>query len=98
MAWDVIACATATYYLIQASRVQGVLRFSKLGRYIFRDGLLYFLVVFLVNLWVVLEFAKVFSSGAASSLPLAIVLIGACSAEMGPMFLKPHCSYSASRP
>ncbi|KAJ7675435.1 hypothetical protein B0H17DRAFT_1207624 [Mycena rosella] len=37
--------------------------------------MLYFLVVFLVNLWVVLEFAHVFKSGAASSLPLAVVLI-----------------------
>ncbi|KAJ7471899.1 hypothetical protein FB451DRAFT_1559106 [Mycena latifolia] len=75
MVFDVIACATATYYLVYSSRVLGVLHFSKLLRHVLRDGLLYFLVVFLVNLWVVLEFAHVFVSGAASSLPLAVVLI-----------------------
>ncbi|KAJ7837435.1 hypothetical protein B0H13DRAFT_181566 [Mycena leptocephala] len=75
MVFDLIACTTATYYLVYASQVQGIFRFSKLGRHILRDGLLYFLVVFLANLWVVLEFAGVFLSGAASSLPLAVVLI-----------------------
>ncbi|KAJ6602382.1 hypothetical protein DFH09DRAFT_1124751 [Mycena vulgaris] len=75
MAFDLIACATATYYLLASSRFLGVLHFSKLLRRVLRDGLLYFVVVFLVNLWVVLEFAHVFSSGAASSLPLAVVLI-----------------------
>ncbi|KAJ7912572.1 hypothetical protein B0H13DRAFT_539844 [Mycena leptocephala] len=75
MAFDLIACATATYYLVSASRVQGIFRFSKLGRHILRDGLLYFVVVFLANLWVVLEFAYVFHTGAASTLPLAVVLI-----------------------
>ncbi|KAF7328935.1 putative Transmembrane protein [Mycena venus] len=75
MAFDLIACATATYCLVHSSRVLGVFRFSKLARSILRDGLLYFVVVFLVNLWVVLEFAHVFVSGAASSLPLAVVLI-----------------------
>ncbi|KAJ7119580.1 hypothetical protein C8R44DRAFT_853697 [Mycena epipterygia] len=75
MAWDLIACATATYYLVASSRVQGTVHFSNLMCHVLRDGLLYFVVVFLVNLWVVLEFAHVFSSGAASSLPLAVVLI-----------------------
>ncbi|KAJ6488445.1 hypothetical protein DFH09DRAFT_379720 [Mycena vulgaris] len=75
MTFDLIACATATYYLVASSRALGVLHFSKLLRRILRDGLCYFLVVFLVNLWVVLEFAKVFSSGAASSVPIAVVLI-----------------------
>ncbi|KAK7028288.1 hypothetical protein R3P38DRAFT_918855 [Favolaschia claudopus] len=75
MAFDLIACVTATFYIVSAARVLGVIRLSKFARYILRDGLLYFFVVFLVNLWVVLEFAQVFSSGAASSLPLAVVLI-----------------------
>jgi hypothetical protein len=45
---------------------------------VLRNGLLYTLVVFLVNFWVVMEFAGVFSSGASSALPLAIVMIGMC--------------------
>ncbi|KAF7307765.1 hypothetical protein MKEN_01136600 [Mycena kentingensis (nom. inval.)] len=75
MAFDLIACITATYFLVAASRLQGIFHASKLVRLVLRDGLIYFFVVFLVNFWVVLEFAKVFSSGAASSLPLAVVLI-----------------------
>ncbi|KAJ7172995.1 hypothetical protein C8R43DRAFT_944043 [Mycena crocata] len=75
MVFDLIACATATYFIVYSSRIQGVIHFSKLFRSILRDGLLYFIVVFLVNFWVVLEFANVFKSGAASSLPLAVVLI-----------------------
>ncbi|KAF7360655.1 putative Transmembrane protein [Mycena venus] len=75
MVFDSIACATATYFLVASSRVLGVFHFSKLGRHVLRDGLLYFFVVFLANLWVVMEFAYVFTSGAASSLPLAVVLI-----------------------
>ncbi|KAJ7058049.1 hypothetical protein C8F01DRAFT_1149303 [Mycena amicta] len=75
MAFDAIACAVASYFLVVASRQHGILHFSTLMRHVLRDGVLYFLVVFLVNFWVVLEFAGVFFSGAASSLPLAIVLI-----------------------
>ncbi|KAJ7629461.1 hypothetical protein DFH06DRAFT_720724 [Mycena polygramma] len=75
MVFDLIAFVTATYYLVYASWVQGIFHFPKFTSHIIRDGLLYFLVVFLVNLWVVLEFAYVFTSGAASSLPLAVVLI-----------------------
>lgn len=75
MVFDVFACAVATYYLVTSSRVLGVIRISNFLSRLLRNGLLYFLVVFLANLWVVLEFAKVFSSGAASSLPLAVVLI-----------------------
>ncbi|KAJ7186829.1 hypothetical protein C8R46DRAFT_280470 [Mycena filopes] len=75
MAFDSIACATATYYIVASSYFQGAFRLSKLLRHILRDGLMYFLVVFLVNLWVVLEFAKVLVTGAASMLPLAVVLI-----------------------
>ncbi|KAJ7117927.1 hypothetical protein C8R43DRAFT_1036914 [Mycena crocata] len=77
MAFDLIGCATATYYLVSSSRIQRVIRFSKLLRRVLRDGLLYFVVVFLVNLWVVLEFANAFKSGAASALPIAVVLIAA---------------------
>ncbi|KAJ7640508.1 hypothetical protein DFH06DRAFT_1334856 [Mycena polygramma] len=75
MVFDLIAFVTATYYLVYASWVQGIFHFPKFTSHIIRDGLLYFLVVFLVNLWVVLEFAYVFTSGARSSLPLAVVLI-----------------------
>ncbi|KAJ7883789.1 hypothetical protein B0H13DRAFT_2046272 [Mycena leptocephala] len=39
------------------------------------QGLVYFIVVFLVNLWVVLEFVGLIHTGAASTLSLAIVLI-----------------------
>ncbi|KAF8195648.1 hypothetical protein K438DRAFT_1760584 [Mycena galopus ATCC 62051] len=51
---------------------------SSPSRFIFivmRNGILYTATVFLVNLWVVLEFAGVFSTGAASTLPLAVVMI-----------------------
>ncbi|KAJ7501100.1 hypothetical protein B0H11DRAFT_2189068 [Mycena galericulata] len=48
---------------------------SNFVRRVLTQGLLYFIVVFLVNLWVVLEFIGVFSTGAASTMPLAIVLI-----------------------
>ncbi|KAJ7038587.1 hypothetical protein C8F04DRAFT_1088736 [Mycena alexandri] len=75
MAFDFIACVTATYYIVASSQFHQLSRLSKFFRHILRDGLLYFVVVFLVNLWVVLEFAHVFASGAASMLPLAVVLI-----------------------
>ncbi|KAJ7639010.1 hypothetical protein FB45DRAFT_904481 [Roridomyces roridus] len=77
MTFDLLACATATCFLVSAYRVSGQFSASKFVSRVLRTGLLYFVVVFLVNLWVVLEFAYVFSSGAASTLPLAVVLIAA---------------------
>ncbi|KAF8147794.1 hypothetical protein K438DRAFT_1779887 [Mycena galopus ATCC 62051] len=66
MVFDLIACATATYYLpFLEIRAQCAYRWGRI-----------FLGCFLANLWVALEFAHVFVSGAASSLPLALVLIG----------------------
>ncbi|KAJ7286238.1 hypothetical protein C8J57DRAFT_1287110 [Mycena rebaudengoi] len=75
MVFDLVACATATFYLIASSRVQGVFNASSFVRRVLRNGLLYTLAVFLANLWVVLEFSKVLRTGAASALPLAVVLI-----------------------
>ncbi|KAJ7292566.1 hypothetical protein C8J57DRAFT_1266362 [Mycena rebaudengoi] len=76
MAFDLIACVTATFYLLRSSRIGGVLVYSKLARLVLRDGLLYFTVVFLTNLLVVLEFTHTFqATGAGSALPLAVVLI-----------------------
>ncbi|KAJ6625064.1 hypothetical protein B0H10DRAFT_2003518 [Mycena sp. CBHHK59/15] len=75
MVYDLLACATATFYLVYSSRIQGVFNTSRFVRRVLRNGLLYTIVVFLVNLWVVLEFEKVFVTGAASTMPLAVVLI-----------------------
>ncbi|KAJ6615116.1 hypothetical protein B0H10DRAFT_85552 [Mycena sp. CBHHK59/15] len=75
MCYDLIACATATFFLVYSSRIQGVFNASKFVRRVLRNGLLYFIVVFVVNLWVVLEFAGVFITGASSTLPLAVLLI-----------------------
>ncbi|KAJ7443595.1 hypothetical protein B0H11DRAFT_2250512 [Mycena galericulata] len=55
-----------------------------------KNGLLYFIVVFLVNLWVVLEFIGVFSTGAASTLPLAIVLIAIQHLILSTQHLHPN--------
>ncbi|KAJ7641458.1 hypothetical protein FB45DRAFT_1125279 [Roridomyces roridus] len=80
MAFDLVAVVTATTYLVLislSSYTGGMLRFSKLVKMILRDGLLYFVVVFAVNLWVVMEFAHVFTTGATSTLPLAVELIAA---------------------
>ncbi|KAJ7764822.1 hypothetical protein B0H16DRAFT_429626 [Mycena metata] len=75
MVFDFIACATATYYIVVSSRFHQSIRLSTFFRHILRDGLLYFVVVFLVNLWVMLEFASVFNTGADAMLSLAVVLI-----------------------
>ncbi|KAJ6515656.1 hypothetical protein C8R45DRAFT_215108 [Mycena sanguinolenta] len=77
MAFDLLACATATTYVILISRVQGTFNTSKFMLRVLTNGLLYTFVVFAVNFWVVLEFAGVFSTGAASTLPLAVVMIAA---------------------
>ncbi|KAJ7094559.1 hypothetical protein B0H15DRAFT_127669 [Mycena belliarum] len=77
MAFDLVACATATLYLILSAQIRGVFNASKFVRRVLRNGLLYTLVVFIANLWVVIEFAGVFSTGAASTLPLAVVMIAA---------------------
>ncbi|KAJ7244655.1 hypothetical protein B0H12DRAFT_1129179 [Mycena haematopus] len=75
MTYDLIATSTATYFLIYSSRTMGVFNLSNFFRRILTQGLVYFIVVFLVNLWVVMEFIGVLHTGAASTLPLAIVLI-----------------------
>ncbi|KAJ6598836.1 hypothetical protein DFH09DRAFT_16173 [Mycena vulgaris] len=75
IAFDLVACVTATLFLILSCRIQGVFNPSRFLRNVLRNGLLYTLVVFLANFWVVLEFAGMFSTGAASTLPLAVVLI-----------------------
>jgi len=77
MAFDLTACATATFCLIFSARIQGVFNLSKFLRRVLRNGLLYAVVVFLVNLWVVFEFAGIFNSGAASTMPIAVVMIAA---------------------
>ncbi|KAF7349997.1 putative Transmembrane protein [Mycena venus] len=75
MTYDLIATSTATYFLVYSSRILGVFNLSNFVRRVLTQGLLYFIVVFLVNLWVVMEFIGVLQTGAASTLPLAIVLI-----------------------
>ncbi|KAJ6511406.1 hypothetical protein C8R47DRAFT_1094953 [Mycena vitilis] len=75
MAYDVIACATGAFYLVYSARMQGTFTMSRFIRRVLRNGLLYTLVVFLANLWVVLEFEEVFKTGVGATLPLAIVLI-----------------------
>ncbi|KAJ7717974.1 hypothetical protein B0H16DRAFT_433238 [Mycena metata] len=75
IAFDFIACATATYYIVVLSRFHPSSRLSTFFRHILRDGLLYFAVVFLVNLWLVLEYAHVFTTGIDPMLSLAVVLI-----------------------
>ncbi|KAF8208375.1 hypothetical protein K438DRAFT_323770 [Mycena galopus ATCC 62051] len=79
MAFDLIACVTGTFYLVFSSHVQGVFNMSKFIRRVLRNGILYFVAVFLANLWVVLEFEdlNVLSTGVGSTLPLAVVLIAA---------------------
>ncbi|KAF7366512.1 hypothetical protein MSAN_00908400 [Mycena sanguinolenta] len=77
MGYDVIACATGTFYLILTSRFQGTFNMTKFIRRVLRHGLLYFIVVFVANLWVVLEFEEVLKTGVGSTLPLAVVLIAA---------------------
>ncbi|KAK7054245.1 putative transmembrane protein [Favolaschia claudopus] len=76
MAFDLFACITATTYIILVSRVQGTFNTSRFLMRVLRNGILYTAVVFLANLWVVLEFTGVFVSGAASTLPLAVMMIG----------------------
>ncbi|KAJ7825566.1 hypothetical protein B0H14DRAFT_2820227 [Mycena olivaceomarginata] len=75
MTYDLITTSTATYFLVYSSRTMGVFNLSNFVRRVLTQGLLYFIVVFLVNLWVVMEFLGVLQTGAASTLPLAIVLI-----------------------
>ncbi|KAJ7058679.1 hypothetical protein C8F01DRAFT_1146909, partial [Mycena amicta] len=78
MAFDLIACVLVSYYLVSGSYFNGRMYLSKLVRCILRDGILFFVAVFVVNLWVIwvtLEFLKVFVTGAASSLPLAVTFI-----------------------
>jgi len=77
MGYDVIACAIGTFYLVFSSRIQGKFNMSKFIKRVLRNGLLYFVVVFLANLWVVLEFEEVLKTGVGATLPLAIVLIAA---------------------
>ncbi|KAJ6556021.1 hypothetical protein B0H19DRAFT_1262141 [Mycena capillaripes] len=75
MTYDLIAASTATFFLVYSSRTLGVFNLPTLVRRVLTQGLLYFIVVFLVNLWVVMEFLGVLQTGAASTLPLALVLI-----------------------
>ncbi|KAJ7481660.1 hypothetical protein FB451DRAFT_134163 [Mycena latifolia] len=75
MGFDLIACAVGTFYLVYSSRIQGVFNTSKFVRRVLRNGLLYTIVVFFANLWVVLEFQEVLKTGVGATLPLAVVLI-----------------------
>ncbi|KAJ7859593.1 hypothetical protein B0H13DRAFT_1901434 [Mycena leptocephala] len=84
MGYDVIACATGAFYLISSSRVQGSFNMSGFVRRVLRNGLLYTLVVFLANLWVVLEFEDVLKTGVGATLPLAIVLIASDPQHLSP--------------
>ncbi|KAJ7180327.1 hypothetical protein C8R43DRAFT_972634 [Mycena crocata] len=52
MAFDLVACATATYCLLFSSRIQGEFNTSRFLRRVLRNGLLYTFVVFFVNLYV----------------------------------------------
>ncbi|KAJ6630045.1 hypothetical protein B0H10DRAFT_1109116 [Mycena sp. CBHHK59/15] len=50
MTYDLIACATATFFLIYSFQFQGVFNLSNFVRRVLAQGLIYFLLVFLVNL------------------------------------------------
>ncbi|KAJ7135503.1 hypothetical protein C8R43DRAFT_621068 [Mycena crocata] len=58
MGYGVIACVVGTGCLVYSSRIQGVFNTSKFVRRVLRNDQLYTIVVFLANLWVVLEFPK----------------------------------------
>ncbi|KAJ7764828.1 hypothetical protein B0H16DRAFT_429823 [Mycena metata] len=75
MTFDFIACATATFYIVVLSRFHQSGHLSTFFRHILRDGLLYFVAVFLVNLWLVLEFTHVFTTGVDPVISLAVGLI-----------------------
>ncbi|KAJ7093969.1 hypothetical protein B0H15DRAFT_947297 [Mycena belliarum] len=75
MTFDLIACATATFYLVYSSRIQGTFTASKFVKRVLRNGLIYTIIVFLANLWVVLEFKAVLKTGVGATLPLAVMLI-----------------------
>ncbi|CAK5262839.1 unnamed protein product [Mycena citricolor] len=77
MGYDLIVCAVGTYFLWSSALVNGQFNASRFVRRVLRNGLLYTITVFLVNLWVVLEFSRVFVTGAASTLPLTVVMIAA---------------------
>ncbi|CAK5265478.1 unnamed protein product, partial [Mycena citricolor] len=77
MAYDLLACAVGTFYLVASSRLGGSFNMSAFLRRVLRNGLLYTLAVFLANLWVVLEWGKVLKTGVGATLPLAVVLIAA---------------------
>ncbi|KAJ7289227.1 hypothetical protein C8J57DRAFT_1277069 [Mycena rebaudengoi] len=106
MTYDLIAASTATFFLVFTSRVQGVFNLSNFVRRVLTQGLLYFIVVFLINLWVVMEFLGVIQTGAASTLPLAIVLIAIqhlvlstqhLSSNNDPSFLSSSQSHSHNK-
>ncbi|KAJ7796237.1 hypothetical protein B0H14DRAFT_2916051 [Mycena olivaceomarginata] len=73
--YDLITTSTATYFLVYSSRTMGVFNLSNFVRRVLTQGLLYFIVVFLVNLWVVMEFLGVLQTGAASTLPRLLLSI-----------------------
>ncbi|KAJ7682570.1 hypothetical protein DFH06DRAFT_298356 [Mycena polygramma] len=77
MFFDLVACIIATVYVILVSRVQGTFHASKFLVRVLRNGLLYTFTVLLVNLWVLLEFVGLYSTGAASTLPIAVTMIAA---------------------
>ncbi|KAF7292841.1 putative Transmembrane protein [Mycena indigotica] len=77
MAYDFVVCAVATFFIVYTSRLHGMFLMSKFIRKVLRNGLLYAVVVFIANLWVVLEFVKVLDTGVGATLPLAVVLIAA---------------------
>ncbi|KAJ7701776.1 hypothetical protein B0H17DRAFT_1044629 [Mycena rosella] len=52
MGFDLIVCATATFYLVRSSWNLGVFNTSKFLRRVLRNGLMYTVVVFLSNLCV----------------------------------------------
>ncbi|KAK7042328.1 putative transmembrane protein [Favolaschia claudopus] len=92
MAYDLIACVTGTYYLVFSSWFLGRFNMSTFIRRILRQGLLYFIVVFIANLWVVLEFEKVMNTGVGATLPLAMVLIAAQHLIIGTQRLEANRS------
>ncbi|KAF7301873.1 putative Transmembrane protein [Mycena indigotica] len=96
MAFDLVACATATFYLVFMSRMHGRFNMSKFLRRVLRNGLLYTFAVFAANFWVVLEFAGVLNTGAASTLPLAVVMIAAAHLILSTQRLHPAAPYTTS--
>ncbi|KAF9042822.1 hypothetical protein BDZ89DRAFT_1059717 [Hymenopellis radicata] len=94
MVFDWVACCTATFWLVWASRSHNTFNIPKFMQRVLRQGLLYTVAVSFANLWVVLEFTAVITTGVGATLPLAVVLISAQHLVLGTQ--RPHSDHPSS--